>query len=94
MSLDLQTVQTLLVFLLAESLAVHPLSDEAVGDGMFWRKPADGGVASLGRSLYLQSRGDFLQTEPASVLQLCAVHVQLDNKQHSRSGDTSLPAGS
>lgn len=68
------SVQTLFS-LLAASLLVRPLGDEAVGDGMFWRKPEDGGVASPGRSLHLQGRGDFLQTEPASVLQLCVVHV-------------------
>ncbi len=56
-------------------LAVHPLCDEAVGDGVLRRKPEDRGGASPGRSLHLQGRGDFLQSEPASVLELCVVNV-------------------
>lgn len=68
---------------------VHPLDDEAVGDGVFGRKPEDGGLTSPGRSLDLQGGGDLLQTEPASVLQLRMVHVYLDDKQHPRSHDTA-----
>lgn len=72
------------------SLALRPFRDEAVGDGLFWGKPEGGGVASSGWSLHLQGGGDFIQTEPASVLQLRVVNVQLDNRKHSRSHDTSL----
>ena len=64
-----------LLSLILVSLALRPLCDEAVGDGVFWREPQDGGVSSPGRSLHLQGRGDLLQTEPASVLQLAVVHV-------------------
>lgn len=51
-------------------LLLHPLPDEAVGEGVFWRKPDDGGVASPGRSFHLEGTGDFVHGEPASIFQL------------------------
>lgn len=73
-------VSPLLVLLLAAPLLLRPLCDEVVCDGLFGGEPQGRGVASPWR-LHLQGGGDVLETEPASVLQLGAVHVQLDERR-------------
>lgn len=67
-------------------LAIHPLCDEVVCNGMFGGEPEDGGDVSSGQGLGLQGRRDLLQTEPASVLQLCTVQVHLDDRTEINQG--------
>lgn len=73
-----------LVPLLAASLKLRPLCDEAVCDGVFGGQPEGGRVAPPPQRLHLKGRGDLRQSEPASVLQLGVVNVHLDNRQRSQ----------
>lgn len=69
-----------LLVLLAALLLLHPLCDQVVCDGLFGGEPEGRGVASPWQHLYLQGGGDVMETEPASVLQLGVVHIQLDER--------------
>lgn len=78
--------------LLAASLTLRPLRDEVVCDGVFGGEPQRRGVASPWQTLHLQGGGDLMEAEPASVLQLGVVDVQLGGDGTELTGE--LPQSS